>query len=551
MSQYLHHEPCDRCGSSDAKARYSDGTAWCWRCSSYFHADEGVASPGKVRGRRPSSGAPMIEYTFDHLADRRISKTTCQKFRYGTAMIDGKRVHVAEYCDHSGRPVAQHIRQLDPKDFGWRGEPKAVGLFGQQLFTGNDRRKLTITEGEIDAMSVSQAFGNKYAVVSVPNGASSAAKYVRRELEWVESFAQVVICFDQDEPGRQAAREVAELLTPGKAAIAQLPLKDANEMVVAGRDEELVRAIYDARPFRPDGVVNGRELWEKVSAPIEQGFSYPWLGLNEKTHGMRRGELVTWCAGTGIGKSSFTREIAHHLAVGSHERVGIVALEESTRRAGLAQMSIAAGRQLHLPGERAQVSDDEFKAAFEATLGTGNFVFYDHFGSLSAATLLPKLRFLVVGEGCRWIILDHVSIVVSGNAGEGDERKRIDELMTALRSQVEELGHGLHLVSHLRRSGQKPHEEGGSVSLADLRGSQAIAQLSDLVIGIERNQQENGADRHVSRLKVLKNRFSGETGAATRVRWNPDNGRLEELTLDEEPVTNPFPSMRGDEEENE
>ena len=100
--------------------------------------------------------------------------------------------------------------------------------------------------------------------------------------------------------------------------------------------------------------------------------------------------------------------------------------------------------------------------------------------------------------------------------------------MTALRSLVEETGVGLLLVSHLRRpSGDKDWSEGVQTSLNALRGSAAIAQLSDICIGIERNQQ--GENPHVSTIRILKNRFSGETGIATYLAYNPDTSRMIEV----------------------
>jgi twinkle protein len=91
---------------------------------------------------------------------------------------------------------------------------------------------------------------------------------------------------------------------------------------------------------------------------------------------------------------------------------------------------------------------------------------------------------------------------------------------------VEQTGIGLVMVSHLKRPEGRGHEEGAQVSLGHLRGSQAIAQLSDMVIGAERNQQGNAAERNELQLRVLKNRFSGATGPCDKLVYNQDTGRL-------------------------
>ena len=136
---------------------------------------------------------------------------------------------------------------------------------------------------------------------------------------------------------------------------------------------------------------------------------------------------------------------------------------------------------------------------------------------------------MAVGLGVDFVILDHLSIVVSGLDG-GDERRTIDQAMTRLRSLVEQTGIGMVLVSHLRRPDGRAHEEGGQTSLSQLRGSAGIAQLSDMVVGLERDQQ--GEHPNVTTVRILKNRWSGDTGEACHVQYDKDSGRLTETHSD-------------------
>jgi twinkle protein len=118
---------------------------------------------------------------------------------------------------------------------------------------------------------------------------------------------------------------------------------------------------------------------------------------------------------------------------------------------------------------------------------------------------------------------------------EMDERRGIDNLMNRLRSLVEETGVGMFLVSHLRRAaGEKGHEQGIEVSLSHLKGSQGISQLSDCVIALERNQQaEDSEEANTTKIRVLKSRYTGDTGLACSLRYNPDTGRMLEVSEDE------------------
>lgn len=475
----------------------------------------------------------FLRYEVSPLSKRMIELETCQKWRYGIGKYQGSPVQIANYFSSGGQLVAQKLRFPD-KTFRILGSSESMGLYGCHLWPDGGKM-VTITEGEIDALSVSQMFNNSWPVVSVPNGAKSASKYIRKQIDWLEKFERVVFCFDSDKHGQEAAKECSLLLSPGKAMIASLPLKDANEMLVAGRGKQLVDCIWKAKVFRPDGVVPGEELWDVVSSDDDKGSTpYPWSGLNDKLLGIRGGELVTLCSGTGIGKSSVCRELAYDL-INKGFKIGYIALEESVKRTGRGLMSL----NLNVPVFRwkdAGLSARRVKEAFAATLGTGRIVLYDHWGSCDSDNLVNQIRYMAKAMGCTHIFLDHLSIVVSGLA-DGDERRIIDNTMTKLRSLVEETKVCMFLVSHLKRPEGRGHEEGAQTSLSHLRGSHAISQLSDAVLGLERDQQ--GEESNCTTVRVLKNRYTGDTGIACRLDYNKETGRLIETFLPDEPQETP------------
>jgi twinkle protein len=516
-SSFLRHEPCESCGSSDAKAVYDDGHTFCFACQRH---EQGNAIAKPVEVKKVSKQGTFVNGVAAPLTKRGISKETCTLWGYEIGNYNGQPVQVANYRDEAGEVVFQKIRFAN-KEFLAIGDISKAGLYGRHLWKDGGKM-VTVVEGEVDALSLSQAQSNKWAVVSVPNGAQGAAKAIRRNIDWLEKFETVVFMFDSDKQGQDAARECAALISPKKAKIAQLPLKDANEMLMAGKSAELLRAMWDAKSFRPDGIVAMSDLWERVSQPKEvTSFQYPFSGLNEKLLGIRKGEIVTITAGSGIGKSQICREIAHHL-IQQGMRIGYIALEESVERTTLGLLGISANKLLHLTGDGISEYEDEFKAL-------APYVdLYDHWGSTDSDNLMNRIRFMVRGSECDFIILDHISIVVSG-IEDGDERRLIDNTMTRLRGLVEELKCGMVLVSHLKRPPQgRGHEEGAQTSLAQLRGSAAIGQLSDIVIGAERDQQGDKPD--VTTLRVLKNRFTGETGVATQLEYQRETGRLREVT---------------------
>lgn len=539
QSTFVRHESCPKCGSKDNLGRYSDGHASCFTpgCGYYEHGDGTVTEIVQKRKSLEMTGVA------GPIPDRKISQATVEK--YGVTLeygADGKiSKHHYPYVDKdTGETIGTKVRIVKGKDFYVTGNLAGAGLFGQHLFAEGGKA-ITIVEGEADALAISEMFNNQWPVVSIKSGAKSAAKDVKNSLEYLETFETVVICFDQDKAGKDAAGEVVDLFSPNKVKVCSLPLKDAGEMLKAGRIQEFTKAWWNSKVYRPDGIVNGSDTWQEIIEEVQvDSIPYPWECMNGLTYGFRAGELVTITSGSGMGKSQIVRELQHYLLSATKDNVGVLALEESVKRSGLGIMSIEANRPLHLPDCDATM--EEKKRYWEATLGSGRYFFYDHFGSTSEDNLLSRVRYLAKGLDCKWIILDHLSIVVSDQE-VSDERKAIDAIMTKLRQMVQETGVGLFLVSHLRRPVGKAHEDGGQISLAELRGSASIAQLSDMVIGLERNQQHEDAEvRNTTTVRILKNRFAGLTGPACYLYYDKDTGRMIE-------TSNPETREDDDEEE--
>lgn len=513
-----NHQPCPECGSSDALTINSDGSTKCFSCDTWTPSKK--ASIQTVKNELNDG---FIRGEVKDITSRGIHADTCKKYGYQLGKVNGSPCHIANFYNLDGKPIAQKYRMAD-KQFRCSGTPNY--FFGQHLWpNGFSKGKLVVTEGEIDCLSVSQMQGNKWPCVSLPSGAQSAKAMFKKHMEWLNRFQEVILMFDMDDKGQQAVEDAVHILPPGKAKVAKLPLKDPNDMLLAGRSQEVISAIWEAKVWRPDDIVPGDELYERLANPkTYESTPYPWSGLNNITRGIQKGSLVTFCAGSGQGKSQICKQVAHHILTTTEKKVGYIALEENIERTALGVVGLELGKQLHL--EPFEATDD-FKVAYDKTVGSGRFFLYDHFGSTESENLISRIRYLIKTFDTEFIVLDHLSIVVSG-IGDGDERRLIDNTMTKLRSLVEETGVAMLLVSHLRRPEGRGHEEGAATSLAQLRGSAAIAQLSDMVIGLERDQQCS-ENKNTTIVRVLKNRFSGETGVACELNFDIESGRLNEF----------------------
>ena len=527
---FIKHIPCEKCGSSDAGALYTDGGTSCHSCGAGRINSEydNLTGVGTFEDdATPFQDANLYTGEAKALRSRGIPEEVCKKYNYLVgSKASGEVIQIANYYDKQSKKLTGQKVRTAGKDFSVTGTTKGVGLFGQQCFGSGSAKAVVITEGELDALSVAVAYDCKFPAVSIINGANSAYKNIKENLEWVLSFPTVILWFDDDEAGHKAMEEVSELFKkPGQLKVIQgTGYKDANDLLINKGKGAVLSTTYQAQSLSIDGIKNGSELWDLVSVDeVFETYTYPFPKMEEKFQGLRKGELVTFTAGSGVGKSTIVKEITYHLTMHHGLKVGYIALEENLKRSALGFMGMYLDKPMSY--DYSKVSLEKKREAFDAVLGKGHLYFYDHFGSLESENLIRKMKLLVLQNEVDFLVLDHVSIVVSGTV-DGDERRAIDALMTNLRSLAEETQAGIIVVSHLRRpQGDKGHEDGATVSLAQLRGSGAIAQLSDGVVGVERDMQDAEFGNHV-KLRVLKNRFVGDVGIADTLEYNKKTGRM-------------------------
>ena len=532
------HLPCPLCSSSDAVSVNADNSAYCFSCQEYIKEYDMQTQPTTSSNNEYEVKDYMKESNYAEIVDRGIAESTCKKFGVTVKMDNMGTItnHYYPYHDTQGAKIATKTRYTKLKEFSIQGNTKNSGLFGQHLFSKN--KYVIITEGELDALSAYQMMlkGTYHTpVVSIKNGIASAVKDIKVSLEWLENnFDNVIVNFDNDEHGLDGAMKVAELFSPGKCKIMHLPegFKDASDCLTKNKIQIYNKTFWDAKVFAPDGIINANTLLDDVLKPITKSFvQYPFEGLNKITYGLRPSELVTFTAGSGLGKTQVMREVVHHIIKSTEDKIGLLMLEETPVITSKGLMSVEANQRLHLPD--VHVSKEEMTTYFDSTVGTGRVFMYDHFGSNSIDNIVSRVRFLAKGQDCKYIVIDHISIIVSDQQ-HGDERRALDEIMTRLRTLVQETGVSMIVVSHLRRPEGKGHEEGAATSLSQLRGSASIGQLSDMVIGLERDaQNEDPEIRNTTRIRVLKNRFSGITGPCCDLRYDTDTGRLTEVKSDD------------------
>ena len=533
-SKYLvRHHPCSRCDSTDAAVTYEDGLTHCFSCGQTYKAekDENKMEKASNRTEYTSNKSPQlgeITDTFDcrGFAERLITKKVAEHFGCRVE-YDANGNISAHYYPYTRRGVVTAYKRRGlPKSFSTVGDFGGSELFGQSSCEGG--KTLVITEGELDAMAVAQAnldhYDRHYSVVSLPS--ASGVRALVDQLDWIRKYPEVVLMLDQDEAGQKATAECAKAIGIGKVKVAKLKEKDASDEYVKHGKDAIMRAIWDAQTYSPAGIISGTKIWDEfVKRKNTVSHPYPdcMTGVNDKVKGMRMGEIVLFTSGTGSGKSTLIKECILHLLNTTDEKIGLVSLEESPGDTAekLIQMQIRKNMSIY------PVDEDEQRKAFDEVFGDERLVLLDHQGSVSDGGLLDKMHSLAA-MGCKYIILDHLTIAVSEGADGLTGNEAIDKVMSDLLKMCKQYDIWMGVISHLRKSaGGASFEEGKIAALDDMKGSGSIKQIAFDVIAFARNlTAEMEAERNIMEMSVLKSRYTGLTGPAGKARYDHETCRL-------------------------
>lgn len=527
------HQPCDDCGSSDALAVYDDGHTYCFSCTKY------TAPP-----RGSNMGAEVIEFT-----DRDTIESVGVISSYRSYPISTRNLR-QEVVDHfnvkmsvneDGMPEAHYYpytrkdklvaykKRTLPKDFSVIGNFAGIELFGQQQAMESGGSKLIITEGELDCLAVAQAMYERYdrysSVVSIPS--ASHVKTILDNREFIKKYKEVILMFDQDDAGEKAVEQAAKIIGAERIKVAKYNYKDPCELYQAEGSQGIVSAFWGASQYNPAGILTGDAIWDKfIERKNIESVAYPDClgGLNDKLGGIRQGEITLFTSGTGSGKSTVIKEIVLDVLDKTDHKVGLISLEESV--GDTAEKFIAMQLQRPLIGDPT-LTDDELREGFKSVFGDERLVLLDHQGSVSDASLLEKIEYMAL-MGCKYLVLDHITIAVSEGSEGLTGNEAVDKVMSDLLKIVKKHNVWLGLISHLRKAqGGRSFEEGHLASIDDIKGSGSIKQISFDIVAFARNLvSESDLERNTIKLRVLKARFTGNTGDCGTAVYNPKTTRL-------------------------
>lgn len=558
MSNIIGDTGCPRCiengrdKTENHLMMFEDGGAYCNRCG---YATNWKEDEIPLRERKELSdeevrelieefnGCPTRSYD-----DRGISESTVARYSCRVGVHPSDRSKIGNYLlpfhvrtpegnyevsgFKVGIPKAQRKPNL-PKYFN-KGRVRDAVLFGEELLPDQPFKKLFITESPMDALALYEAIkdsnkGTKWAtlepnVVALPHGTGSAVDVIDRSMKKVKLAEEVILVFDNDKAGQDAAAKVKGLIPNVKSV--QLPLKDCNDMLLAGKGKEMAKlAMWGAEQVKLDGLVDIDDIRGEVTKKPQWGKPWPFPTLTKLTYGKRH-EVIGIASGVGIGKTEVKYQCMAHDLLETDDTIGVFDLEATVGRTGKAIVGKLQHQLLHKPD--VEYDDDEVNATIDSI--KGRVKLYNHKGVKSWEDIKRAIRHMVVVEGCTTIYLDNMTALVADlNSSEANDA--LNTIMADVSGMTHELGFTFIYFAHLNPPKTGPsHERGGKVLESQLTGSRAMIKWSNYIIGLERNKDPDipEYERNTTTVVLLKDREFGNVGKF-RIFYNKETGDLTEI----------------------
>lgn len=470
------------------------------------------------------------------------------------------RHYYPQYSRKTGEWQGAKCRTL-PKDFrfgslGWIwGDTLMFGQNTMQAVLDSGRRMdtLLITGGECDAMAAQEMLcesqkGTKWEGtffhVWSPNKGEATLQELIANKDVINKFKKVIFAFDNDEAGIKLTAQASKLFRD-KAFKLTMPdgCKDANDCLKKGKSKEFVDSWFNpVSPFEGGNIRSMKHYRDKAKEVIADGLSYPWKGLDPVTYGMRLFSLVVVGAGSGVGKTTATKEVVYNLAYTHGKRVMVIYLEEQAHITTRSFAGFSINKDLTAPAchdkedpfynEMRDYTKEEADAAIDKLCDDDMIYIGDLEGRKDVDSVMELME-IGIAMGYEYFIVDNLtSFEHKGKDGKNVSKvEAIDETMKRLGTLKDENPIYIMLLSHLRRTQEdKPHEEGGEVRMSHFRGAGSITFWANAVFGLERNTKADTlTERCLTTIRAVKSRDAGHmTGTKVYCTMSLDTGRLNE-----------------------
>tara|TARA_R110001583_G_scaffold92151_2_gene234479 strand:- start:3508 stop:5082 length:1575 start_codon:yes stop_codon:yes gene_type:complete len=523
MSEIIH-KPCPyvACESSDAFDYNSvKKVGHCKSCERGYPSKEAMFSWAKdkypVEERNNMNN--VVDYTPKNIEDsgtwkyepiRGINASTMQDFNVRTYKDR------QEYIYPSG---GIKVRKLSEKVFYTKDNFRGDELFGMNMFTAGSSKMVTVTEGELDALSVAQMLKSGYTtpVVSLPS-ATPSRKLWENCKEWLDSFEKIVLSVDNDDAGNAVADRMAKLFPNKVYRVPHDKYKDANEFLQDNATQEFKSSWWNAKKYTPENILNTTDQFLSLyhDTPEHQYVPTGIEALDEKILGLMQGHFTVIKAQTGIGKTEVMRYLEYNFLKRSIP-IAVWHLEETKLRTllGLVSYELKDNVTRRDLIDDKGVEDKVVQAIENITKDELLYQFYLGDGQ-GSEELIDQIRFFSQACGCKFVFFEPIQDVVAGRS-ESTKEELLADLSIRLSKLSAELNVGIVTIAHTNEDG-------------DPKYCKMIGQRASVIIDLQRDKEaDNVEDRNTTYLSVQKNRPCSEEGRAGKMRFNMETFTLKEV----------------------
>lgn len=532
MSKCVEKIPHEACGSSDALQVFQEAngkfTGYCFSCGTYVENPYGDKEP--TRSVKVKSDAEIEEelkeirsYSATHISERRLNRLTLDHFgvKVGYSRSDGHTPEVLYFpYTKSGGTIGYKARLLPHKKFWVVGSIRNCDFFGWEAAKVSGSKRLYVTEGEIDALTVWQVLTKKQrgtqwednvpAVVSLPSGVSAAKLFIASKAKELRSFSEVVFLFDNDEPGQKGVEAALNAYPTGKKV--EYPGKDPNEALVKGHERALVNALlFKIEVPKNTRIVSLDDLVEDAIKPVPMGIPFPFKGLTELTRGLRMGETYYLGAGVKMGKTDLANTFITHFSVYHSIPVFIANLEQPNVQSTKKVLGKVDGKIFHDP----KISYEEKDVREAAKKLKGRVYFLDAFQHTGWDSLKEDIYYAANHLKVKIVMVDPITNLTNG-IDAGSANTKLQEIAQDMSMMARDLDIAIFIYCHLKepQNAEKSHERGGEVFSSQFAGSRAMMRSCNYMLGLQGNKDPKLPieQQNQRKLVMLEDREFGTSG---------------------------------------
>ena len=520
------HQPCpyEHCQSSDAFSfNYDKGTGYCHSCSTSYPKKhmpkvfDWAKEKYPLRGNKSETMLKVVESveegSWEYRGHRKVTSATMTFYGVKSFVVDDLPIkHTYVYPDGSSKT------RVFPKDFSTANSFKSDKLFGMDKFPAGSAKAITITEGELDALSAFQMLGSKYPVVSLPS-ATPSKRLLENCKDYLNSFEKIYLSVDTDDKAEKFAVTLMNLFPNRVYKVPHDVFKDANEFLMADAADKYRNCWYSAGIFTPDNIYATEEDFLELlhDTPDHSFVPTGIVALDDKILGLMQGHFTVIKAPTGIGKSEFMRYLEYNFIKNYPDiRFATWHLEETKLRSLLGVVSYYLNDNLtrkDLINDKNRLQDVE-KAIKHITSNTGYMQFHLREED-GPDELIEQIRILTQVYGCKYVFFEPIQDVVTVSSDESKEAMLAD-LSVRLSKLAADLNVGIVTIGHTNDNG-------------DFKYCRMIGQRASVIIDLVRDKEASDLiERNTTTLIVKKNRPCGLEGEAGELLFDGETFTLRE-----------------------